>query len=407
MKIHRAGTFRQFFPAAALLPLLCAALVLGTLVPAGGTPAPPQPKADAPALSEDGWALFQRVFSLVLRDYVDPKTSEQVIRGALQGAASAAGPESAYIPPERVKAYRDALRATHTLPIYITKGDDFARVLSAFPDLEKGPEPGDFLKSVGGTSTYDLTYAEVQILLAGKEGTTASCVFLKRDAFETYRLTLPFLPPPPPRWWVRPKGDVLVLTALPTALPPAIEASIKASKTGTVLVDLKSCAEGDSQAALVTAGLLIGKSPGPTSKGQKGEIRHALAGPGLLAGRRIKVLVGPNTARGGEVLARALESGGALLVGETTTGWAPQAEIVPLENGGLLRMNTAFFLDREGKPVKEKGLEPLGKLPPVKDETREAYYDRALAAEAPEPSPSPREKGAEKASKSGAGGHGA
>ena len=180
---------------------LTAALAFWTLIPAGGTPAPPQPKADAPALSEDGWALFQRVFSLVLRDYVDPKTSDQVIRGALQGAASAAGPESSYIPPERVKAYREALRATHTLPIYVTKGDDFARVLSVFPDLEKGPEPGDFLKSVGGTSTYDLTYAEVQILLTGKEGTTASCVFLKRDAFETYRLTLPFLPPPPSRWW--------------------------------------------------------------------------------------------------------------------------------------------------------------------------------------------------------------
>jgi carboxyl-terminal processing protease len=405
MKIHLAGILRRSFPAAALLPLLCAALALWILVPAGGTPAPPQPKTDAQALSEDGWALFRRVFSLVLRDYVDPKTSEQVIRGALQGAAAAAGPESAYIPPDRVKPYRDALRATHTLPFYVTKGDDFARVLCPFPDLEKGPESGDFLKSVDGISTYDLTYAEVQILLAGKEGATASCVFLKRDAFETYRLTLPFLPPPPARWWARPKGGVLALAALSAALPPAVEASLKASKASTVLVDLRSCAQGDTQAALVTAGFLLGKSPGPSSKGQKGEIRHALAGPGLLAGRTIRVLTGSNTARGGEVLARALESAGALVLGETTTGWAPQAELFPLENNGLLRMNTAFFLDRDGKPLKANGLEPRVKLAPEKDEAREAYYDRALIAEAPAPTPPP--KASEKASKSGASGRGA
>jgi carboxyl-terminal processing protease len=111
--------------------------------------------------------------------------------------------------------------------------------------------------------------------------------------------------------------------------------------------------------------------------------------------------VGPNTARGGEILARALESAGATLVGETTLGWAPLAEVFPLDNGGLLRINTAFFLDGGGKPIKEQGLEPRVKIEPVKDETPEATLDRALAAEIAPPDEKPTGK-----TPAGAKGHG-
>lgn len=348
-------------------------------------PAEPAKPSSVQPLSEDGWDLIQRAFGIVLRDYVDPKTPDQVIRGALQGAAATAGPESAYIPPEEVEAFRKGEKTAFSLPLYVTKGDDFARIISVFPGLEKAPEPGDFLKSVNGISTYDSTYPRIISLLAGKSGEKAQCVFLKREAFETYRLTLPFLPLPAPSWTSRPKGGVLTLASLPAELPAALSTSLRDMQGGAILVDLRECAQGDPGAALITAGVLMGKAEGPTTRSQKGDVRHPLSGAGLLAGKKVRVLMGPRTARGGEVLALALETAGAMTLGETTFGWAPQWEVFPLNNGGLLRLNTAFFLDREGKPLKDHGLAPQVPLAPQAEESKEAFLDRALSAQPPTP----------------------
>jgi carboxyl-terminal processing protease len=371
--------------------LAASALSLLVLAPAGGAtpPAKTVKPAESPAFSEDSWNLVQKVFGLVLRDYVDPKTPDQVIRGALQGAASAAGAESAYIPPEEVEAFRSAEKCPVSLPFYVTKGEDFARVLACYPGLEKGPEQGDFLKSIDGTSTYDNTYPGILALMAGKPGAKAQCVFLKREAFETYRLTLPFLPPPAAEWVPCSHGGALVLASLPSALPPRVEASLKESRSDGVLVDLRSCAQGEAQAALALAGVLLGRSEGPVSKGQKGETKHPLNGAGILAGKKVKVLIGPGTARGGEVLARALENSGALCLGEASFGWAPVIEVFPLDDGGLLRINTGFFLDRDGNALKAHGIEPKVKMVPEVAETRQAFYERALAARAPAPGKEP------------------
>ncbi|MEW6758250.1 MAG: hypothetical protein AB1347_08520, partial [Acidobacteriota bacterium] len=63
-----------------------------------------QDKPGPPALDSESWDLFRRVFGMILKDYVDPKAPREIIRGALEGAAAAAGPESAYISPEELAA---------------------------------------------------------------------------------------------------------------------------------------------------------------------------------------------------------------------------------------------------------------------------------------------------------------
>ena len=370
--------------------LLVVSIALGLLVPLLFM-AQAQPKAQPEAgpqgqpLDEASWGLFQRVFSMVLRDYVEPKTPDQVVLGALQGAATSAGPECAYIPPEEVEAYRALAQPGPTLPLYVTKYEDFAHVIAVFPGQDASIHPGDPLRFIGTTSTYDITYPKVLEALRGKEGEQVRCIFLKQDAWQSYEVTLTRQVPTAPRFVPLGKeGAALVLPCLEAEPPQGLAEVAKGSK-GTVLVDLRGCASPDVKAALHWAGVLLGDVEGPSYKGPHGAKRLSLTGPGILAGRRVRVLVDGTTARAGEVLAVALLGANGLLCGSPTFGYAPLVEELPLQNGGLLRLTTAFFMGPDGQMIKEKPVKPAIPFAVNPADKAEETYRKALQAPVPPP----------------------
>ena len=357
-------------------------LVVWVALPALG-----QSAETKPPLDEASWSLFQRIFGMVLKDYVDPKTPDEVILGALKGAASSAGPECAYIPPDEVAAYRALDRAPAALPIYVTKESDFAKVLASYPGQDPSIHPGDALRFIGDRSTYDLTYPQVLEAMRGTPGEKVRCIFIKQESWQSYTVTLTRQAPAPPRWLPLGNGSgALVLPCIEASLPPDVSRAMATAK-GPVVVDLRGCAADDARAALRWAGDLLGKGQGPARKGSKGVVHDPLAGPGLLAGKVTRVLVNDTTARAGEVLALALAGGGALLAGGPTFGWAPYSQDFPLENGGLLRLNTAYFLAPQGEALDGHPVPPAIPLTFAEGAKPEEIYLQTLKARPPAPSP--------------------
>jgi C-terminal processing protease CtpA/Prc len=338
---------------------------------------------DKPPLDQASWSLFQRIFGMVLRDYVDPKAPQDVVLGALKGAASSAGPECAYIPPEEVPAYQAALAAPASLPLFITKDADFGQVISTYPDQDPSLKAGDALRFVGDRSTYDLTYPQVLEALRGKDGDKVRCIFLKQEAWQSYTVTLTRqLPPAPKHISLGDDGSALILPCLEPELPSAVARSIQISK-GPVLVDLRGCASDDARLALRWLGALLGQGDSPPRKGPKGVIREPLSGQGLLAGRTVRALVDGTTGRAGEVVAAGLASAGMMLVGSPTLGWAVYSQDFPLENGGLLRLNTAYFLAPDGEPLNGHPIIPAIPLTLSSGVKPEEAYRQALRAKVP------------------------
>ncbi len=359
--------------------------VLLVLVLLAALPAAAAAQGNEPAapLAPESLSLFEKVFGMVLKDYVDPKSPETVIRGALQGAASSVGPECVYVPPSDVAAYKAMRPDDPVLPLYVTKDQDFARVLAVFPGQDPSIRPLDALRFIGDRSTYDMNYAQIQHAMRGKAGDKVPCVFMKSDSWQSYSVTLVRQAPPQARWVALPgAGGALVLAALDGSPSDALVKSLKGSR-GTVVVDLRGCAPADTQDALRWAGLLLGPGPGPTLKGPKGSHQERLKGPGYLAGRPLRVLVNGTTARAGEVLALSLVERGAVLAGEPTFGWAPLFEEFPLDNGGLLRLTTAYFLDPDGQPIKNRPLQPAIRLTPAAGQTDLQAYQEVLKAALP------------------------
>ncbi len=329
--------------------------------------------------------LFDTVLTMVLRDYVDPKSPREVIRGALQGIAQAAGPESAYVSPEEVEALHRKTLLPATLPLYVTKGEDFARILAPFPGSPEGLRPGAILRFVGGVSTYDLTYPQILAAFRGAEGEKVPLTVMDPESWHATEVAVTRVPFPVPSVLPLTGGaSALVLPALEASLPPKAAAALRAGG-GPWVVDLRGCASGEAADVARWAGLLLGPGKGPRFRGAGGrEGREASEGPGLLSGKAVRVLVDGTTARGGEALASALREAGALLAGQPTYGTAARVEEIPLSDGGRLRLATAYYLAPDGKPLKEHPLEPALPLSVPPAEAPEKTYATVLKAPAPD-----------------------
>ncbi len=342
-----------------------------------------QQAQEKPPFDDRSWALFQRIMGMVLRDYVEPKSPQDVIVGALKGAASSAGPECAYVPPDQVAAYQAAKANPVGLPLFVTKETDFARLIAAYPGTDAAVKAGDALRFLGDRSTYDLSYPQVLAAIRGKAGEKVRCIFIKPDTWQSYTVTLDRAAPREPRW-IHPVagGGVLALPCLDSPFQASLAKSMMASK-GTILVDLRGCADDDARLAFRWAGDLLGKIESPARKGPKGVVREPLSGQGVLAGRTLRVLVDGTTGRAGEVLAVALANAGATLVGAPTFGFAGYFRDFPLENGGLLRLNTAYFLAPDGEALKGHSIAPAISLTLPESGKPEEVYASALKAPLP------------------------
>jgi C-terminal processing protease CtpA/Prc len=83
------------------------------------------------------------------------------------------------------------------------------------------------------------------------------------------------------------------------------------------------------------------------------------------------------------VVTAGLASAGITLVGSPTFGWAVYSQDFPLENGGLLRLNTAYFLAPDGEPLKGHPIIPAIPLTLSSGLKPEEAYRQALRAKAP------------------------
>lgn len=127
------------------------------------------------------------------------------------------------------------------------------------------------------------------------------------------------------------------------------------------IIDLRFSQGGDFFEALDTASLLLPEdSLIALTEDRDGTQRryHALAGARIVHAP-VLLLVGPDTASAAEVLAAALRHhGAAVLVGRPTHGKCTSQTLIPLSDGGTLRVTNLRLLWPSGEYCAGRGLQP-------------------------------------------------
>ena len=346
------------------------AIVMSVPLFAGGVFA--QQKAGKDEVYEE-LNLFDQAFERIRQDAVDPVTDAKLIESAIAGMLSALDPHSSFIDEAAFKASQTPANddgGTPGLAVTIQNGQ--LQVISpedGSPAARAGIRPGDVIFTIDNELVYDLTLAEAEHKLRGPAGSEVQLtlrrgaekpidVTLKREA---YRLqTVVGRVEAGNIGYLRIAGfDGGTQAALATAVQDLRQ------KTGNKLIgfilDMRNNPGGVFDAAVALADAFIDKGDIVVVKGRKpSSVKRISATPGDLAkGLPLVALVNGGTAREAELVAGALQDNHrALLLGSKTFGESSIVSVIPLADGGAIRLTTARFTTPLGREIQGKGLDP-------------------------------------------------
>jgi carboxyl-terminal processing protease len=354
--------------------ILAAALA----APAGGVAAQQQGGKDA---VYEELNLFDEAFERVRQDAVDPVTDPKLIGAAISGMLTGLDPRAAYLDPAEYQALRAPATSNEVgigVVLALDKGE--LKVISprdGSPAATAGIEPGDLIFSIDKEPIYELTLAECQRKLNGPPGTTVSLV-LQRGEGAPIKLTVKRAADNLQTVTARVEdGDIgyLRLVGFDDGTPVALAAAVQDLRQKTngkllgLVLDLRNNPGGAFQDAVAAAAAFLDKGDIALVKGrQPGSLKHITAPPGdLIKGLPIVALVNGGTAREAELVAGALQDNRrAMLLGTKTYGESGIESLIPLADGGAVRLTTARFTTPDGREIDGKGLEPDLTVTPLK-----------------------------------------
>lgn len=315
--------------------------------------------------------VYGEVLQKVQQDYVDEPNLHLVTAGSLHGLLESLDAESSYLTPREYTEYKEktANPGTGETGLNLSKRSGYIVVVSVLPDspAEKaGLRTGDFLESVAGFTTREMSAGQAKNLLSGQPGTAVKVGVIRRahptpDEIDLVRMKLA-----PAKLLLQKIDNDTVAFRFPTletGRAEEVRARLsEAQKQGVsrVILDLRDCGRGQDAEAIAIARLFISSGTLTTSKGQTVAEQVFSADPTKVVWKGpVSVLADVSTAGSAEVLASAFaNTKRGDIVGERTFGQASEQKIIPLEDGAGLILTVADYYNASGKSILEEGVTP-------------------------------------------------
>lgn len=332
------------------------------------------------------WTLLNEVRYIIESNYageIDPYLLEQ---GAIQGMIQALGdPYSEYLSPEKVKMYQKLLEEEYSgVGMVLAEENNIftiQEVIPSSPAARQGIKPGGVLLKVDGKSVEGLSLGEVVTLLRGEIGTqvTVEIGWPWEPVPRTFTLIRELIRRPVVKaQLLEEKIGYLGLKSFtsraPVEVAEGLEKLIEGGARGIIL-DLRGNSGGYLQAAVkVASSFLLKGAPVAQVVDKKGRVEILRSeGPGL--DLPVVALVDENTASAAELLAGALQdAGAALLIGTRTFGKGSIQSLIPLSDGGALKLTTDYYLTPAGRKIQGQGIMPDWEVSDPEEQLRTAVH---------------------------------
>lgn len=329
--------------------------------------------ASSGSSSSDGVYSHIEVYSEVLHrirsEYVEEPNINQVTSGALHGLLESLDADSSYLSPEEYKTFKQTKADGKAgIGATISKRAGYAAVVSVIPGGpadKAGIGSGDFLETVNGKTTHDLSLAAIRSELTGEPGSRLEVVVIRTRKVEPQKLTIVrdlVTPPAVQEQMIGDTGYVKVLT-LSKGKAQEIAGKIKSlqSKGAKKLVlDLRNDSEGNEDEGIATANLFLSKGLIASLQGQKYEKVTYNADPQKkITDLPLAVLVNRGTSGAAEIVAAAvLGNKRGDVVGDKTFGEGSVQKLIEVPDGSALILSIAKYYTPEGKAIQDTGVTP-------------------------------------------------
>jgi len=354
-----------------------AVLVCFALPGLNGRADEPAPKSDDSVQSAyQQMELLTEVLLQVRKHYVEERTYEELLHGALNGLLNSLDPHSSFMEPDEFENLLDDTSGQYGgIGIQIGMRDGMLTVIAPIEDtpaFRAGLQSGDKIVEIDGESTSGITLREavgklrgvsgevVKVSIVGSGDAEPRAIEIVRDVIEVASV----------------KGARMLdggiayvrLTqfAEPTAamLQSALE-KLDGEGMKALVLDLRGNPGGLLTQAVRVAELFLPRGQMVVSTRGRGEagtpVEYRAEGDRHLTEVPLAVLINAGSASAAEIVAGAIQDHRrGVLIGQTTFGKGSVQSVVRSRTDGksAIRLTTAYYYTPAGRRIHEIGVEP-------------------------------------------------
>ncbi len=318
--------------------------------------------------------LFGEVLENIKKDYVDDVDQSKMMDSAINGVLQSLDPYSAYMSPELFKEMQTDTRGEFGgLGIEIGMESGVVKVISPIDDTpaaKAGIKAGDFIIKIGNEQVQGKSLMEAVKLMRGPVGTSIELTVRRKDVKKPmkFEITRKIIEVKSVNSEILGEEKNLGYIRLKSfnensdkQFLKIIKRYEKNSKVIGYILDLRNNPGGLlTQAINITDFFLNGGEIVSTKGRNASETRKFFAKKGdQIKGKPIIVLINNGSASASEIFAGALKDHKrAIILGENSYGKGSVQSIIPLRNGGGMRLTISKYYLPSGDSISEVGVTP-------------------------------------------------
>ena len=318
--------------------------------------------------------LFGEVIEKIEKDYVDEVNQSEMMDSAINGVLQSLDPYSAYMSPELFKEMQTDTRGEFGgLGIEIGMEAGVVKVIAPIDDTpaaKAGIKAGDYIIKIGKVQVQGKSLMEAVKLMRGPVGTSIDLTIrrknvkkslefkITREIIEIKSVSSEIIGAKKDLGYIRLKSfnensDKQFLNI--------VKKYEKNSKLNGYILDLRNNPGGLLTQAINITDFFLDDGEIVSTKGRKiSETRKFFARKGdEIKGKPIIVLINNGSASASEIFAGALKDHKrAIILGENSYGKGSVQSIIPLRNGGGMRLTISKYYLPSGDSISEVGVTP-------------------------------------------------
>ncbi len=318
--------------------------------------------------------LFGEVIENIKKDYVDDVNQGEMMESAINGVLQSLDPYSAYMSPELFKEMQtDTKGEFGGLGIEIGMEAGVVKVISPIegtPAEEAGIKAGDYIVKIGKEQVQGKSLMEAVKLMRGPVGTEINLTVRRKNEKKPleFKVVRKIIEVQSVNSKIISKEKNIGYVRLKSFNENSDNQFLKSLKKfeGTkkikgYIIDLRNNPGGLLTQAINITDFFLDDGEIVSTKGRKiSETRKFFARRGdEIKGKPLVVLINNGSASAAEIFAGALKDHKrAIILGESSYGKGSVQSIIPLRNGGGMRLTISKYYLPSGKSISEVGVTP-------------------------------------------------
>ena len=318
--------------------------------------------------------LFGEVINNIKKDYVDEVDQSEMMESAINGVLQSLDPYSAYMSPELFKEMQTDTRGEFGgLGIEIGMEAGVVKVISPIDDTpaeKAGIKAGDFIVKIGKEQVQGKSLMEAVKLMRGPVGTSINLTVRRKNVKKPleFKITRKIIEiKSVSSKTISNKNNIGYIRLKSfnensdNQFLKSIKKFEKNIKIKGYVIDLRNNPGGLLTQAINITDFFLDDGEIVSTKGRNiSETRKFFARKGdEIKGKPLIILINNGSASASEIFAGALKDHKrAIILGENSYGKGSVQSIIPLRNGGGMRLTISKYYLPSGKSISEVGVTP-------------------------------------------------